>query len=75
MLKAGLLRECLDLQTHLRNNMDERRLKLLKQIRWLVEIVIEQRAIHFPIKRAWARDLWHLTARLNRKLLAHIACH
>ncbi len=25
----------------------------------------------FHIKRVWARDLWHLTGRIYRKVLAH----
>ena len=78
MLKADLLRECIDLQTHLRSNMSETRpawwLKLLKRVRRLVETVIGQLATRFSIERVWARDLWHLIARLNRKLLAHTVC-
>ena len=28
----------------------------------------------FNIEEVWARDHWHLTSRLNRKLLAHTLC-
>jgi Transposase DDE domain len=77
-LKADLLSECIDLQTQLRDNMKETRpswwLKLLKRVRRLVETVIGQLAGRFQIERVWARDLWHLTSRLNRKLLAHTVC-
>ena len=77
-LKADLLQECIDLQTHLRGNMSDRRpswwLKLMKRVRRLVETVIGQLAGRFSIERVWARDLWHLTTRFNRKHLAHTVC-
>ncbi|MDX2229443.1 MAG: IS982 family transposase [Leptolyngbyaceae cyanobacterium bins.349] len=77
-LKTDLLRECIDLQTQLRDNMTDTRpawwLKLLKRVRRLVETVIGQLVGRFSIEHVWARDLWHLTTRLNRKLLAHTVC-
>lgn len=77
-LKTDLLQECIDLQTQLRDNMPDSRpswwLKLLKRVRRLVETVIGQLAGRFQIERVWARDLWHLSSRLNRKLLAHTVC-
>jgi hypothetical protein len=77
-LKADLLQECIDLQTQLRANMKDPRpswwLKLMKRVRRLVETVIGQLAGRFHIERVWARDLWHLCSRLNRKVLAHTIC-
>jgi len=40
----------------------------------LIETVIGQLTQRFHIEKIWARDLWHLTSRLNRKLLAHTLC-
>lgn len=77
-LKADLLHKSIDLQTQLRDNMSDSRpswwLKRLKRVRRLVETVIGQLVSRFQIERVWARDLWHLTSRLNRKLLAHTVC-
>ena len=36
-----------------------------------IETVIGQLAERFHIERVWARDLWHLTGRMARKILAH----
>jgi hypothetical protein len=43
----------------------------LVKIRRLVETVIGQLTEQFHIARVRARDLWHLTSRINRKILAH----
>jgi hypothetical protein len=55
--------------------------KLLKTVRRLIETVIGQLTVsvarrrhRFNIEKVWARDMWHLTSRLNRKLLAHTVC-
>jgi hypothetical protein len=49
-------------------------LKLLTRVRRLVETVIGQLVERFHIEKVWSRDLWHLTSRINRKLLAHTVC-
>jgi hypothetical protein len=36
--------------------------------------VIGQLCDRFNIEKVWARDMWHLTSRLNRKVLAHTVC-
>ncbi|NJK53016.1 MAG: IS982 family transposase [Leptolyngbyaceae cyanobacterium SU_3_3] len=68
----------LSLQTPLRANMhDERQrsqVKLLQRVRRLIETVMGQLVDRFHIEKVRARDLWHLTSRLNRKLLAHTLC-
>jgi hypothetical protein len=47
---------------------------LLQRMRRLIETVIGQLVERFSIEKVWARDLWHLTSRINRKLLAHTVC-
>lgn len=39
--------------------------------RYLIETVFSQMTERFHVKRVWARDLWHLTSRIYRKVLAH----
>lgn len=66
------------LETALRSNMQDSRdpawVKLLKRMRRLIETVIGQLVERFSIEKVWARDCWHLTSRINRKLLAHTVC-
>jgi hypothetical protein len=42
-----------------------------KRLRRSVETVGSQLAHDFHVKKIWARDLWHLTNRICRKILAH----
>jgi len=46
-------------------------LRFRKGIRRLIETVGSQLSGQFNIKKIWARDLWHLTNRVCRKILAH----
>lgn len=65
----------LNLHTPLRSNMEDPRSKSF--IRWLVstrrlvETVIGQLSDRFNIEKVRARDLWHFTNRIARKVLAH----
>ena len=43
----------------------------LMTTRRLVETVIGQLTDHLHIEKVRARDLWHLTSRISRKILAH----
>ena len=65
----------IDLQTPLRKNMTERRprwwLRLLRRFRKRVETVISQLEQRFGLAKTRARDVWHLTNQVTRKLLAH----
>lgn len=75
-LQASLLAQYgIDLQTPLRTNMTDPRppafVTQLIATRRLVETVIGQLAERFHIEKVRARDLWHLTSRINRKVLAH----
>ncbi len=74
-LQQELLNCGIDLQTAKRSNMkdlrDRRWVKLLVKTRRLVETVIGQLSERFHLQTVRARDLWHLTNRINRKILAH----
>ena len=43
----------------------------LGDLRYLIDTVFGQLTDRFHVKRLWARDLWHLTGRVYRKVLAH----
>ncbi len=66
-----------NLQTPTRSNMSDMRGKdcnrWIISTRRLVETVIAQLAGQFNIEKIRARDLWHLTNRIVRKILAHTA--
>lgn len=49
------------------------RAQAISRIRYRIETVFGQLCARFSFKRVWARDLWHLSARLLRKVLAHTA--
>jgi hypothetical protein len=74
-LRSTLAQKGIDLQTPLRSNMrderDPRWVRKLTSLRWVIETVIGQLAQRFHIEKVWARDLWHQTSRLARKLLSH----
>ncbi len=77
-MQEQLLLNNINLQTAKRSNMNEKRSKnliqLLKRCRRLIETVIGQLLQRFNFEKVRARDLWHLTSRINRKLLAHTVC-
>lgn len=76
--KSEFAQHGIQLETPLRSNMKETRdpkfVKQLMSVRRLVETVIGQLTERFNIEKVWARDLWHLTIRLTRKILAHTVC-
>jgi len=75
ILKQDLANIGIELQTALRSNMKDSRpksfVKRLMRKRRLVETVIGQLAEQFEIEKTKARDLWHLTNRITRKILSH----
>lgn len=77
-LRQELARNGIDLQTALRSNMQDARpkwwVRLLQAVRRLIETVNGQLAVRFHMEQVRARDLWHLTSRFNRKVLAHTVC-
>lgn len=68
----------IDLQTPLRKNMSDKRPKSvvnrLMKARRKIETVIGQLSDRFNIQKIRARDMWHLSHRLYRKILAHNLC-
>lgn len=50
---------------------DPPRSRRLRRVRRIIETVFGQLAGRFHIKRTWARDLWHLSHRIIRKVLGH----
>lgn len=48
-----------------------RRSAFLSKLRYRIDTVFGQLTERYTIKRLWARDLWHLTSRLLRKVLSH----
>jgi hypothetical protein len=49
--------------------------RLIVKVRRLIETVIGQLVGRFHLDKVWARDIWHLSSRLNRKILAHTNLH
>lgn len=47
------------------------RSKRLNRVRWRIETVASQLVERYHLKRVWARDTWHLTSRMLRKVLSH----
>jgi hypothetical protein len=43
----------------------------LSRLRYRIDTVFSQLTQRYSVKRVWARDLWHLTGRLLRKILSH----
>jgi hypothetical protein len=50
---------------------DPKRSRRLSRMRWVIETAFGQLAERFRVKRTWARDLWHLSHRVIRKVLGH----
>jgi Transposase DDE domain len=77
-LQADLKTVGISLETPKRKNMSDNRpaarLKLNQRLRRLIETVNSQLAQRFHFELVRVRDLWHLTSRVNRKILAHTLC-
>jgi hypothetical protein len=73
--KEELHNEGINIHTPVRGNMKDNRpkefVKMINNKRRLVETVIGQLSERFNIEKVRARDMWHLTVRIGRKLLAH----
>jgi len=65
----------INFQTPKRKNMPDDRspeyVGAMKSMRRLVETVISQLTGRFNIAKVWARDPWHLSNRVTRKILSH----
>jgi hypothetical protein len=74
--RPRLLRLGLDLLAPFRKESSDPRplwSSILSKLRQVIEPTIGQLAQRFHCQRTWARDMWHLTSRLARKLLSHTA--
>jgi hypothetical protein len=47
---------------------------VLGRVRYLIDTIFGQLTDRGPLKRVWARDLWHLCNRLLRSILMHTMC-
>jgi hypothetical protein len=77
-LKRDLAASGIQLETPLRSNMPVTRppewVQLEQRLRRLIETVNSQLSERFQFERIRCRDRWHLTSRVNRKILAHTLC-
>ena len=48
-----------------------KRSAFLGRLRYRIDTVFSQLTERYSVKKVWARDLWHLTSRLLRKVLSH----
>ncbi|MBE8589446.1 IS982 family transposase [Xenorhabdus griffiniae] len=73
--KQEMKRADIEMITPVRANMDDPVPKEIRKCinakRRLIETVIGQLAGQFAIEKCWARDMWHLSNRIARKLLSH----
>lgn len=77
--KQDLQKMGVHIETPLRDNMQDARspkhVRLLNKTRRIIETVIGQLTERLHIEKIRARDLWHLTNRIGRKLLSHAMAH
>ncbi|WFQ80231.1 IS982 family transposase [Xenorhabdus sp. SF857] len=73
--KQEMKAEGIEMITPVRANRDDpiprKTRRVINAKRRLIETVIGQLAGQFAIEKCWARDLWHLSNRIARKLLSH----
>ena len=69
--ERSLKLETTAVRKNMRETRPEARRRHLGRVRKMVETVIGQLAERFHIERVHARDRWHLTSRIARKILAH----
>ena len=73
-LKTELAEHGLNLQAPFKRASSEpwpRRSAMLSRFRYRIETVFSQLVDRYRIKRVWAKDMWHLSSRLLRKVLSH----
>ena len=77
-LSEELKSKGINLHTPLRSNMHDTRPKELvfqmMNVRRIVETTISQLVTRFKIQTIRAKDLWHLSVKVGRKILAHTMC-
>lgn len=73
-LRAGLAAGGVEMLAPYKNKSkdpDPQRSRRLRRVRRVIETVFGQLAERFRVKRTWARDVWHLSHRITRKVLGH----
>lgn len=73
-LRADLLPAGIILEAPFRKRSSDptpERSRLLNRVRRRIETTIGQLVEQYHLKRIWARDSWHLTSRILRKVLSH----
>ena len=73
-LSAELAAEGITLLAPYRHRSEDptpQRSRLLNRARRQIETIASQLVERFHLKRVWARDAWHLTNRIVRKVLSH----
>jgi hypothetical protein len=68
---AGMGVELLAPYSSKKRDPHPKRSALLSRLRYRIDTVFSQLTERYCVKRVWARDLWHLTSRLLRKVLSH----
>jgi DDE family transposase len=54
-----------------KHDPDPERSAYLSRLRYRIDTIFSQLTERYSIKRVWAKDLWHLSGRLLRKILSH----
>ncbi len=75
-LRQALEKQGLRLHTPFKKKSSERDTEvgwsvLYGQVRYRIETIFSQLEGRYSLKRVWARDMWHLSNRLIRKVLSH----
>lgn len=68
---AGMGIELLAPYSSKKRDLNPKRSAFLSRLRYRIDTVFSQLTERYSIKRVWAKDLWHLTSRLLRKVLSH----
>ena len=68
---AGMGVELLAPYSSKKRDPHPKRSAFLSRLRYRIDTVFSQLTERYCVKRVWARDLWHLTSRLLRKVLSH----
>ena len=68
---AGMGVELLAPYSSKKRDPHPQRSAFLSRLRYRIDTVFSQLTERYSVKRVWARDLWHLTSWLLRKVLSH----
>ena len=68
---AGMSIELLAPYSSKKKDPTPERSAFLSRLRYRIDTVFSQLVGRYSVKRVWARDMWHLSSRLLRKVLSH----